>query len=44
MIGQDELVTTAHWPAGDVLVAELKEAGFEPGQAPDGMQVWRMPK
>ncbi|MBB6554292.1 class I SAM-dependent methyltransferase [Nonomuraea rubra] len=44
LISEDELVTTAHWPSGDVLVAELKEAGFEQGDAPDGMQVWRMPK
>ncbi|GAA2205662.1 hypothetical protein GCM10009850_011200 [Nonomuraea monospora] len=44
VISQDDVDGTAHWPATDVLAAELKEAGFEPDPAPEGMQVWRMPK
>ncbi|UBU15771.1 class I SAM-dependent methyltransferase [Nonomuraea gerenzanensis] len=44
VISDDELISTVHWPAGDVLAAELKEAGFQPGEAPEGMQVWLMPK
>ncbi|MCF6468995.1 class I SAM-dependent methyltransferase [Nonomuraea sp. MG754425] len=40
VLSADEVITTAHWPAGHVVAAELKEAGFEPGDAPAGMQVW----
>ncbi|NJP89961.1 class I SAM-dependent methyltransferase [Nonomuraea sp. FMUSA5-5] len=44
VISEDEVVSTAYWPAGDVLAAELKAAGFEAVEAPEGMQVWRLPK
>ncbi|MEV4564242.1 class I SAM-dependent methyltransferase [Nonomuraea sp. NPDC049419] len=41
LLSEDEVVSTAHRPAGAVLAAELKEAGFVRDDAPDGMQVWR---
>ncbi|TYB66188.1 class I SAM-dependent methyltransferase [Nonomuraea sp. PA05] len=44
VISEDDVDGTACWPATDVVAAELKEAGFEPDPAPEGMQVWRMPK
>ncbi len=43
VVSEDEVVSTSHWPAGEVLVAELKEQGFVAEDAPDGMQVWSLP-
>lgn len=43
VISEDEVAGTDHRPAGDVLAGELKEAGFTPDDAPDGMQVWSAP-
>ncbi|MFB4277788.1 MULTISPECIES: class I SAM-dependent methyltransferase [unclassified Nonomuraea] len=42
VISEDEVTGTSHWPATEVLVSELKEAGFAAEDAPEGMQVWRV--
>ncbi|MEV0382552.1 class I SAM-dependent methyltransferase [Nonomuraea sp. NPDC050643] len=44
LISEDEVVTTTHWPARDVLVSELKAAGFAPDEAPEGLEVWHLTK
>ncbi|SEF70919.1 Methyltransferase domain-containing protein [Nonomuraea solani] len=42
VISEDETISTNHWPAGETLRAELRKAGFTPGEAPDGMEVWHV--
>jgi hypothetical protein len=40
VLSEDEVVSTGHWPSGERLAAELVEAGFVRGEAPEGMQRW----
>ncbi|GAA3706199.1 hypothetical protein GCM10022224_084620 [Nonomuraea antimicrobica] len=44
VVSEDEVAGVNHWPAGEVLSSELKEHGFVPGEAPEGMHVWLLPE
>jgi SAM-dependent methyltransferase len=44
VISEDEVVSTNHWPAGELLESELAKAGFTQGEAPDGLYVWHLTK
>ncbi|MEU6712430.1 class I SAM-dependent methyltransferase [Nonomuraea sp. NPDC046802] len=44
LISEEEVVGENHWPPAERLASELESAGFTRDEAPDGIQVWRLPK